>query len=405
MKNTRLALLLSSILNEPLACLLIALPFILRKDCHATAWQISLLATLKPIVSLFSFFWLKVANSFGFNHRKSVLISGFLSRVLFLFFPFIHCVEYAIFAAAIYLFFSRASLPSWMELIKLNLETRERQKWFSLSSMFGFAEGIVLAMAFGSLFDQNLTSWRLFFAVSALLGMVSVFFQMFIPVADKRNETEKFSIQWRFFFQPIQEAFLLLKQRKDFALFQFGFMAGGFGIMLINVISPLFFVDVLNLSHAEYVSARYIYMGIGFILFSPLWQKGMQLFSFFGLTMKICLGFALFIVFIFLAKWDPRCLNLAFFIYGMAQAGSHLVWHLSGPEFSNEEDSAKFSAVNLLMVGIRGMIGPAIGSILYLQFGPYFVFGLSFSFCLLGGFSMLLRRKELFSSSIKSLTS
>lgn len=393
LKKTRSALLMSSVLNEPLACLLIWLPFILRKDCHATTWQISLLATLKPLVSILSFYWPKLADFFGFNHRKSVLISGFFSRIFFVFFPVFHSIEYILFASTCYLFFSRASVPSWMELLKLNLQPKQRQKWFSLSSMLGYAEGILLAVGFGSLFDKTFVAWRYLFALSAVLGMLSIFYQMALPNASSKSNKMQFSSLKDLFFRPLKEAFSLLVERKDFALFQLGFMACGIGIMLANVICPLFFVDLLHLSHLDYAYARYLYMGLGFILFSPIWQKGMQLFSIFGLTSKICMGFALFIVSMLLAQYHIAFLNLAFFIYGASQAGSHLIWHLSGPEFSKDEDSSGFSAVNLMMVGIRGLFGPIMGSILYLNFGPYVVFALSLIFCTAGGMIMLKERR------------
>jgi hypothetical protein len=393
LKKTRSALIWSSVLNEPLSCLLIWLPFILRKDCHATAWQISLLATLKPIVSLFSFYWPKIANSFGLNHQKSVLLSGFLARFLFLFFPLIESIEFTLFAASMYLFFSRAQVPSWMELLKLNLEPIQRQKWFSLSSMFGYAEGILLAVGFGSLFDHTLIAWRYLFTLSACFGMVGILYQMMIPHVAKETIAQE-STFFELLIHPIRDAFELMKKRTDFALFQWGFMFGGFGIMLANVVCPLYFVDVLNLSHVDYAQARYIYMGLGFILFSPLWQKGMQIFSIFGLTLKICLGFAAFVLFMYLSKISHFFLNISFFLYGASQAGSHLIWHLSGPEFAKNEDSSAYSSVNVVMVGIRGLIGPALGSILYIKFGPLVVFALSFLCCLLGGAMMLKEKKR-----------
>ncbi len=395
-KKTRSALIVSSLFHEPLACLFIWLPFILRKDCQATAWQISLLATLKPLVSILSFYWSQITYYFGMNPSKSVLLSGIFARILFLFFPFFHSIEFILIASSFYLFFARAGLPSWMEMLKLNLEPKMREKWFSLSSMLGYAEGIFLAIGLGSLFDQTLSAWRYLFSLSALLGILATIYQTFVPKSMPMPIKRRFNSVWQLVYAPIKDTLFLMKKRKDFALFQWGFMAAGFGIMLANVICPLFFVDVLGLKHVEFAHARYIFMGLGFILFSPLWQKGMQNVSIYGLTLKICFGFAVFISLVFLSNFDIRFLYGAFFLYGASQAGSHLIWHLSGPIFSKEEDSTIFSSVNLVMVGLRGLIGPILGSMIYLKIGPFAVFSLAISCCIFGGMLMLKERKSFY---------
>jgi MFS family permease len=400
-KKTRLTLLISSVFHEPLACLFIWLPFILRKDCHATAFQISLLATLKPIVSLFSFYWSHFGKDFGLNHKKSVLLSGVLARLLFLFFPFFHSIEFVLSAATIYLFFSRATMPSWMEILKLNLNPKVRQKWFSLSSVLGYLEGIILAIGLGALFDTQFYAWRFLFAIAAFFGILATIFQSNLPeppIKKIDGESDENSL----LIKPLKEAILLLRKRKDFALFQLGFMFGGFGIMLANVICPLFFVDILKLSHVDYANARYLFMGLGFILFSFFWQKQMEKFSIFNLTLKICFGFAGFIGCLMLSQAHLYYLYAAFFLYGVSQAGSHLVWHLSGPLFAKEEDSTIYSSVNLFMVGIRGLVGPIIGSYCYVQYGPFSVFSMALAFCLLGGLMMLKEKKTVLVSPTSS---
>lgn len=398
-RKTKFAMVIANLFHEPMACLFIWLPFILRKDCESTAFQISLLATLKPIVAIFSFYWSQLTQTFGLRHKVSVLLSGILARVLFLFLPIFQSIHFLLIASTVYFFFSRAGVPSWMEMLKCNLTSDSREKWFSFSSMIGYLEGIILAIGFGFLFDQTIFAWRYLFAFSAVIGMMGVIYQTLVP-HQVQEQTVKitFSLS-RLIIKPLQDTLSLMRKRKDFALFQWGFMAGGFGIMLANVVCPLFFVDVLNLRHVDYANARYCFMGLGFILFSPFWQKGMQRVSIFGLTLKICFGFVGFIVCLFLSKFHLGFLHLAFFLYGASQAGSHLIWHLSGPHFSGDEDSSTYSSVNLVMVGIRGLIGPALGSILYCKFGPAAVFTLALICCFFGGLLMLKERKSFYTKA------
>ena len=62
---------------------------------------------------------------------------------------------------------------------------------------------------------------------------------------------------------------------------------------------------------------------------------------------------------------------------------SEIVWHLSALHFAKNEDSSLFSGVNVLMVGIRGMIAPAFGSLLGLFFGCHIVLFFGMLLCLL----------------------
>ena len=326
-KKTRFAMIIANLVHEPLACLFIWLPFILRKDCESTAFQISLLATLKPIMAIFSFYWSQLSLTFGLQHRASILISGIMARLLFLFLPVFQSINFLLVASASYLFFSRASVPSWMELLKCNLPSESRQKWFSFSSMIAYLEGISLAIGFGFLFDQTMIAWRYLFAFSALIGVIGVIYQTLVPHQMQLPNNQPISFG-QLIIKPWKDTVSIMKKRKDFALFQWGFMAGGFGIMLVNVICPLFLVDVLDLRHVDYANARYCFMGLGFILLSPLWQKGMQTVSIFALTLKICFGFAGVIVCLFFSIYHLAFLDLAFFLYGVALAGSHLIWHL-----------------------------------------------------------------------------
>jgi hypothetical protein len=54
-EKTKKALLWMSLSNEPFVVLYAILPFILRKDLNASLVQLSILASLRPVLSIFSF--------------------------------------------------------------------------------------------------------------------------------------------------------------------------------------------------------------------------------------------------------------------------------------------------------------------------------------------------------------
>ncbi len=335
---------------------------------------------IKPAVAVLSFYWSYLLSS-KISLKNNLALSGVLARIPFLFYPFFQNVWYLIFASAIYMLFSRAAIPAWMEILKLNLGKDERNKLFSFGSILAYSESVIIAVFIGTSLDTYQNAWKLFFVLSTILGLISIFIQLQTP-AQKNIPNEKKVIK------PWKDCFALLKKRKDFALFQIGSSFSGFGIMLAMPALALFYVDNLHLSHADIAISRYIFMGLGFVVFSYFWTKAMQKRTLNYLLGFVCFGFALFPFFIMLALYFKAWIYVAFLSYGITQAGSHLLWNLSGPNFAKNEDSSNFSATNVLMVGVRGLVAPLLGGVLCEFFGPIAVIVIAIAICLAGCFWM-----------------
>ncbi len=386
---TRLALVWMHLANEPFIALYTLLLFILRKDLNATIFQISVFATLRPVISVFSFYW-----SSNLLRQRNKLLSNLmgawvLARIPFLCLPFISNVWYLIFAAGIYQLFSRASIPSMMEILKLNLEKKPREKLFSRLYVISFIESIVLGLFVGKLLDMHEGAWMVLFFVAAILSLTSIIIQMRIPLPPLKADENALPVTTNRLLQPLKDCIHLMRSRPDFARFQWGFMVGGFGLMFITPAVNIYYADILNLTHDDLAIARYIWMGIGVVLSSFLWRRGLDKIPLNRMTAFIILGFSLFPFALLFAGISLFWVNVAFLFYGIAQAGSHLVWNLSGTLFAKNEDSSKFSGVNILMVGLRGIVAPVLGAFFCDLFNPFPTLVTGMLICLLGAFLML----------------
>lgn len=386
--KTKKALLWMNLSHEPFVVLYTLLPFIIRKDLQASLLQISILTALRPVLPLFSFYW--SANLTRQRHRlRSNLISAWVfARIPFLFIPWIHSIWYLILCCAVYEFFNKSGIPALIEILKINIPKEIREKTYTFYFVLSFIESILLGLIMGGLLDLHPQAWQFLCCLTALVGLSSLFFQLkvqvpFTPPPEKEVRPIKTRI-----LQPWKDAFLLLKQRPDFARFQQGFMMGGFGLMLIAPGLSIFYVDILKLSHSQVMTGRSILMGIGVVLSSYFWKKSLSSKSISSLTTKILIGFGLFPLALLLAQLHMQWFYLAFIFYGIAQAGSHLLWNLSGTLFSKEEDSSQFSRVNILMVGLRGMIAPALGGLLCQFLGPIAMLFFGSCLCFLGAWYM-----------------
>ncbi len=407
LNKTRLAFLWMNIADEPFMALFGLLLFILRKDLNASALQISIFATIKPVISIFSFYWSSNLTKKRHNLLSNMISAWVLARIPFLLIFFMNNVWYIIFSTAVFQLFYRAGIPAQMEIAKKNVYKDQREKLFSYMFVLRFAESILMGIFLGKLLDMHYSIWKYAFFGFSLLSISSYYFQKKIPI-----DTQGYKTDFRYnedlkskIIGPWKDFFSLMKSRPDFSHFQWCFMIGGFGLMLMVPATAIYYAEILTLSHEDISIARCIWMGVGVIASSFFWQKNISKLPIYKLTSIIIAGFSLFPLFLLFASFNLMWLNVAFLFYGIAQSGSHLLWNLSGTMFSNSnEDSSKYTSVNVLTVGIRGAIAPVMGGFLCTIISPIYVLVLGCSICLFGSLFSLgikkylsyINRKKLF---------
>jgi hypothetical protein len=392
-KKTKNALIWMSLSNEPFVVLYAILPFIIRKDLGASLVQLSILASLRPVLSIFSFYW--SANLTKQRHllRSNLIGAWLLARLPFLFIPIINDAWYIIFCCAIYELLNRSGNPALIELLKVNLQKDPRERIYNLCFVLSFLESILLGFMITALLNKSVFPWQVLFGIAALISLSSVFAQMQVPLPPTATVVpvlrQKFSEK---LITPWKDAFALLKLKPDFFRFQCGFMFGGIGLMLASPSLSLFCVDLLRLSHSEITLGRSVLMGVGVTVSSYFWKQMISKHRTEQVLRNVLVGFSLYLCCLYLAGVQLLFFYIAFILYGLAQAGSHLLWNLSGTLFAGNDDSSQYSRVNVLMVGLRGSTTPALGGVLCSYIGPGPVILLGSTICLGGAFYMLLTR-------------
>ncbi|HEX2579036.1 MAG TPA: MFS transporter [Rhabdochlamydiaceae bacterium] len=392
-RKTKWAMLVTGLLNEPLVGLIAILPYILRKDLHASALQISIFTMLKPVVALVSFYWGATLWRNRNLLRSNWMISRFLACAPFLIFPFVQNSWFFIIGAALFQCFQRGGMPAQMEILKQNVPSGAREGFFSWSSAVNCLGGVLIGVFLS--FCINDHDWKVLFLLSAGFGLLALVLQARVPIDSflvsepptKRNPL------FTSLVTPWKDSWNLLRERPDFARFQLGFMMGGIGLMLIMPALVLYSADELAISHVDMTISRFVWMGIGFVLATAFWRKKIALQGICRLTGLVCLLFAFSALFWILASWETVWFFAAFFLYGVAQAGSHLIWHLSGPLFAGSGDSSLFSTVNILTVGLRGLIVPLTASLLCVWIGPLFVIAFGMAWCLAGSIYLFAQKE------------
>jgi MFS family permease len=276
-----------------------------------------------------------------------------------------------------------------MEILKQNVPQGAREHFFSWSSAFNFFGGVLIGVPLSLWLEAYHGNWTLLIVICSAIGLLSVFIQAGVPIMPKVKEEPS---KRNALIAPWKDSWNLLRERPDFAKFQIGFMFGGVGLMLIMPALVIYTADDLVLSNFDMTMSRFVWMGLGFVMATPFWRKNIGLQGIYKKTAIVCLFFASSAFCWILATVGLSWFYVAYFLYGIAQAGSHLIWHLSGPLFAGSGNSSLFSTVNILTVGLRGLIVPFMASLLCVLVGPLPVIALGLIGCLAGAVYLFAQR-------------
>jgi hypothetical protein len=387
--RTRSAYVATRVLDTPFWAIYNMLPVILYKDLHATSFQITAVIILKPLVSLLSMYWSAAINKRRDRLVPNILWARLLGYLPFFFFPFIDNCWFFIFALGLYMLLAVGIVPAWMEVLKLNIPDKTREKVFSYSQAFAYTGGSLLPFALGWLLDGYFQAWRWMFPVTSSIALLAFFFQWRILIPDENpttRETEQKTYSEISFtkqlLMPWTNAWEVVKNKPGFRRFQLGFMILGSGLMIITPALPIFLVDTLKLSYTEIAIALAVCKGLGFAAASPFWSKWIHLVDIYKLTAFVAIMGCLFPLALSLADVHLSLVYVGYIFYGFMQSGNELIWNMSGPFFAQKEDSSTYTSVNILAIGLRGCFIPALGSFLLVAFGASSVMALSCLFYL-----------------------
>jgi MFS family permease len=393
MKRTSAAYIWTRVLDTPFWGLFNLLPFILYKDLHASPFQLAMIITLKPLVSIFSTYWSRRAFGMPSRLSSSIIQGRWIAFFPFLAFPFIHNPWYVIACFGLFMLLQVGMMPAWMELLKQNVPARTRENVFSYTQAFGYLGGGLMPFALGWILDEWVGAWRWMFVVTAVISLCAFFWQRTILIRPSQAALQPPN-QTHVLLQPWKSALDILRQRPDFARFQIGFMLIGSGLMIVQPALPVFFVEDLHLSYMELGIAITLCKGIAFACGSPLWVRLIQRIDLFRLGAIIALLAGMFPLFLLAAENHIIWLYLGYLTYGLMQSGNELSWNMSGPLFAKQEDSSPYSSVNVIAVGVRGIFVPLLGALSLSLLGSSTVIVFSSVLCMMAALRMALYSRQ-----------
>lgn len=365
------------VLASPLEILFTLLIFILNKNLEVLPLQLTVMAIIKPVSSLVSFYICSFLFEKTSRIRVYLILNIALGAISCFYFPFTDNPWFFIASFALFMITNRALMPAWMEVLKSNTDSQTLAKTVSYGNIIFFVMNIFLSPLFCFFMDDAPQIWKFLFFCIALIKMISLIL-VFTINSDTKIKHHQISSEssntWK----------KAIKPKAPFLHYLVLYCIGGIGIIGTQPILPIYFEEVLKLSYTSLGLAFSFSKGIAFLLSSSFWVRYAQNFSLYRLNAFANMFTVLYFILLMFSSREIVLIYPAYFFYGIMLAGCELSRDVSGPYFSGQQNSTIYSSLNLATIGIRGCIFPLIGTLLYHYTGATYTFTIAALICVLG---------------------
>jgi MFS family permease len=357
----------------------VLLPFVLAKSLAAPGWLVTLTVTLETTGMLLALYWGQLMVRGG--RRRLLFWGGLGGRVIMVVTVALNTA--AQFAALVTVVHLLAALvyPAQNGILQANIRAKRRGQVFGWGALVQNLTMAATSIVAGRMLDADPGAYRLIYPVMGCVGFLyplllaglprpatdqsydpaSVFTVPRLPLGPVRLRRLASALA-----TPFREAVATFRTDWKFFWFEANFMIYGVAFMMLVPVVPLFFINELDLNYRQISSARVLIASLAVALLSPVAGR---LFDRLDAVRLSSLSYALIALFpislavgSLLAPTQPALgAYVAFGLYGIGMAGVNVTWNMGSISFAPPGQGGYYQGIHVAMVGIRGLLGPAIG--------------------------------------------
>jgi hypothetical protein len=229
--------------------------------------------------------------------------------------------------------------------------------------------GVAAASALAGVVVESRPGWaRALYALAAVAGLVGAWmyrqtrvrreYQLLLAETEAVGEAQVFSLS-------------ILRQilREDPAYRRYMFWLGiyGAGNLMVNAQFVIVFSDFLQLSGSMQIGVLSIVPLLSIPLFTPLWARLFDGGHVIAYRARQCWSLVFAIAVMILAVFVQQSWLLwpGALLLGAATAGANLGWNLGHSDFASLGKMQQYMGVNVTLTGLRGLVAPPAGVLVY----------------------------------------
>lgn len=300
------------------------------------------------------------------SQKQYVLWTSVPSKIVFIFLALL--TEPALFFAIASLAFVLLKMqdPMRTSLLKTNFPASHRFRIVSHVRMMEFLCMMVASTLAGILLDRDGDWFRVVFPVGCVIGITGTW--MFVQLREEVEEIPQKVISIRRFLR-------VMKEDKVYMKFQFLFSISGMANLMGLPLYVLYTVDVIQANYTEIAISKGVLYGIASMICMKWWGNLMDRYPN-PILMRAILSLLWCLhPLCYAAAWDMTMIYVAEAWFGFIFAGGQLNWMLGPLFFCSDKDAPLYTTIHSFMNGLRGMIAPVMGYLLYIWIGfiPTFI--------------------------------
>jgi MFS family permease len=362
----------ASILEGLFGGLIVTNDVVMQKSLSATQWQLVLLTMAPNVLYLISPYSAHQAGRI--DRFRLFLAAGLLGRLVLLAMAFVEGPWPYLGLFGMQCLMQSFLIPAQNALFQQNYTAAVRGRLYGRASMYGTLAGGLAAIVSGLVMDHDKDAYRWLYPVAAVAGFAACLAYGRIrlrrsepappsPGADAPPPGDGSSMPN--FFGVLRET---LVRDAGFRRFEVGMLTYGLGFMCMQPVFARLFDRELHMTYSDASLAKGVVTNVAMVV--SIGWAGRMLHKI-GLERLAAGSYAVLLVFAGLmvfAATSAQAVTL-FALYGLGMAGVSIIWSMGPIHFAPPGASSRYMGVHLALVGVRALIGSALGGTVADWFG------------------------------------
>ncbi|MCS6850107.1 MAG: MFS transporter [Gemmataceae bacterium] len=250
---------------------------------------------------------------------------------------------------------------------------RQRGRILGQLTFWTFLTMVPSILAAGWLLDKSPQFYRVLYPMAGLCGLIGGYFYstLHVPAAERLPRRRP---SFRSGLNGVER---ILATDRAYLLFQFAFFLSGSAFFMSTHVVLLLTQERFRFGAFELACWMSVVPQLLLALSSPFWGHVLDRIGIVRLRLVISVLMTLYLGSYFggIMLGVPWLIYLGSILQGMSNGAGQLTWSLASSHFAPQADDVPlYNGIHFVLNGIRGLVLPWVGSVLFVVVGPWSVF-------------------------------
>lgn len=349
---------------------LFAAPVVAVTGVEANPLELTILVSAFPVGVFFGPLWAGLGRKWGMQKLVTQMAVWANIPLFFLFWV----ESAALFTALISIsqLLNSAMRMGQSSLYHVMYAKRQRGRILGRLTFWTYLTMVPSIMVTGWLLDKSHEIYRVLYPLAGLCGLIGCIFYGMLQVP----EAHKLPQRRGRLRDSVDGVERIITQDRAYLLFQVAFFLSGSAFFMSTHVVLLLTQQRLNFSAFELALWMSSVPQLLLALTSPFWGHVLDRIGIVRCRLLISLVMTAYLASYFGGTLTglPLLIGLGSILQGMTNGGGQLTWALASSHFApSPEDVPLYNGIHFVLNGVRGLVLPWVGSVLYVLIGPWAV--------------------------------